>query len=91
MRILLTSSAHAFAGQNGWVDYLESLQLGSAIHAGDRLALTDEPEHDFKVMRRRIVPAIKEPTLDFPAGARPIPPLPSAACGGLRHDGSWPE
>ncbi len=50
---------------------MEALQLGSAIHVGDRLALTDDPEHDFKVMRRRIVLAGAEPTLDvtldFPA------------------------
>ncbi len=54
MRILLTSSARAFAEENGWVDYLEALQLGGLVQVGDRLALTDEPEHDFKVIRRRI-------------------------------------
>ncbi|QJP14317.1 hypothetical protein G3545_12065 [Starkeya sp. ORNL1] len=71
MRILLTSSARAFAEENGWVDYLEALQLGGLVQLGDRLALTDEPEHDFKVIRRRIQVGADEPvldvTLDFPA------------------------
>lgn len=71
MRILLTSSARALAEENGWVDYLEALQLGGLVQLGDRLALTDEPEHDFKVIRRRIQVGAEEPsldvTLDFPA------------------------
>lgn len=71
MRILLTAEARAFAVENGWLDYLETLDLDAGVQLDDRIGFGEDHAHDFKVVRRRIALTAEEPildvTLDYPA------------------------